>query len=84
MPIIDTTPQTNALSEELLLERQVPATALRAIEGARELEAEVMLLRTMLAAKGPNSHDGAWQEEVARLLGKVILFRVALAGELKK
>ena len=80
MPSIDSTPQSDALAEQLSAAPPLPEAALRAVQGVRVLEAEVMQLRRTLAALPAASRDRARRDELACLLGKVLLFRLALAG----
>jgi hypothetical protein len=82
MLLINSTTQTDTLTQVLPSGRHVSVTALRAARNARQFERKVTLLRNMLAAM-PEAvrSDPVWTNEIARLLSKVILFRVALADE---
>ncbi|MES2148781.1 MAG: hypothetical protein V4508_03215 [Pseudomonadota bacterium] len=80
MLITDSTPQTDALAQALAAGGGASDAALRALQGARELEGEVMRLRLALADMPASARqDPAWREQLACLLSKVVLFRVALA-----
>jgi hypothetical protein len=79
MQTVDKATQLTALEAEMLGELQVPQVALRALQGARELECEATLLRSVIDAMPPAvRRDPASKEEIVRLLSKVILFRLAL------
>jgi cytochrome P450 len=81
MPSIDAAPQSDALAAELLTRPELSERAWRAVQGARQLEREVMRLGVALAASsGAGARTPAAQEELVRLLSKVVLFRVALAA----
>ncbi len=81
MQTVDRAPQTDALEAEMLGSLLVPQVALRALQGARELESEVTLLRGVLdAMPAAARRDPASKQEIVRLLSKVILFRLALTG----
>ena len=79
MLIIDSTPQTDALAEQLSSEGNFSEEARRAVLGVCALEDEVMQLRRMLAAMPAGAaRDTVGHSELVRLLCKVVLFRVAL------
>jgi hypothetical protein len=84
MPSIDAAPQSDALAAELLEHpelSELSEQAWRAVQGARQLEREVMRLGVALAASSDaGARTPAAQEELVRLLSKVVLFRVALAA----
>lgn len=70
----------DTLEQILLAQRETPQAVLCALRRVHELEREVMQLRgamTNLSAQG--RQDTAWQNQVANLLSRIILFRVALA-----
>lgn len=80
--LIAATPQTDALVDELLEARQIPAVAFPSVARARELEREVMVLRQALAAMPANAVPSQqWQDDIARLLSELLLFRLALEGK---
>jgi hypothetical protein len=80
MLIIEPTPQSDALAAALSARRHVPEKALKAVSGVRELEQEVGRLHARLSAKPVSAAmEQAWKKDIAALLGKVILFRLALA-----
>ncbi|HEX7983357.1 MAG TPA: hypothetical protein VF616_07560 [Duganella sp.] len=56
--------------------------ALESVQRVCELEREVAVLRATLAAMPPSTaQNQQWKDELARLLGEVVLFRLALARE---
>lgn len=58
----------------------LPETALRAVRRARALEREVALFRATLAGMSEQERQNpVWKEQLAQLLSRVVLFRVALA-----
>ncbi|MBI3285305.1 MAG: hypothetical protein HYZ65_10730 [Burkholderiales bacterium] len=60
----------------------MPQAASSALRRVRELEREVVLLRGALADLSDEElQDTAWKDKLAQLLGKVLLFRIALGGE---
>lgn len=72
----------DTLDQRLLAQRAAPQAALCALQRVHELEREVMALRGALSDLSEQGRqDTAWQNQVANLLSKIILFRVAL-GEL--
>ncbi|MFZ6654361.1 hypothetical protein [Undibacterium sp. TJN19] len=79
MLIDDPTPQTDAL-EELLTGHKAPPAAMSAVRRVRELELEVALLRRALAAMPEDARQNpVWQEKLAHLLSRVVLFRIAVS-----
>jgi hypothetical protein len=71
---------SDALEQRLLAQLQVPEPTLRALRRARELERELMLLREALMDSSEQAQpEIAKHEQVANLLSRVVLFRVALA-----
>lgn len=79
MASIVSSPQSDALEQSLLAEREAPQAALSALQRVRELEREVMLLRSALTdLSEQDRQDMAWQNQVANLLSRIVLFRVAL------
>ncbi len=56
----------------------ISAEAVDRVQRVRELEREVALLRSTLAAGG---RDQEWKDEVVRLLSEVVLFRLSLDQE---
>ena len=73
-------PQSDALEQSLLAHLQVPEPTLRALRQARELERELALLRGALMDSSTLSLPKATKhEQVANLLSRVVLFRMALA-----
>jgi hypothetical protein len=75
------TPQTDALLSELLGGCQLSDAASKIVQQARNLELEAAILRRALAATPHAARDQQWKDEVARLLTKVVLFRMALGRE---
>lgn len=72
--------QRDTLEQIFLAQCQVPEPTLRALRQARELERELMLLRGALtASSAPAQSAMDRQEQLANLLSRVVLFRVALA-----
>ena len=75
--------QNDVLEQSLLAQLQVPEPTLRALWRARELERELMILREVLMDSSEQIQPNiAKQEQVAKLLSRVVLFRVALAKPL--
>lgn len=76
--------QSDALEQILLAQLQVPAPTLRALRRVRELERELMLLRGALTDPSAQAQpEIAKQLQVANLLSRVVLFRMALADPSK-
>lgn len=72
--------QSKALEQSLLARLQVPEPTLLALRRARELERELMLLRGVLTDTSAQAHSMLTkQEQVANLLSRVVLFRLAMA-----
>ncbi len=78
MASIASSAQSDALEQSLLAQLQVPEPTLRALRQVREFERELMLLRGALDCSQQIQPEIAKQEQVAKLLSKVVLFRVAL------
>ncbi len=76
---IDGVPLSAALAEHMPAQGVLAEPAVRALHAARELEREVLRLHRLLAATpaGPG-RDPAWKDELLALLGKVVVFRLAL------
>lgn len=56
--------------------------ACTSVQRVGELELEVEILRQALAAMSPVAlQDQQWKDEVLRLLGEVVMFRLALDRE---
>lgn len=72
-------PQSDGLEQSLLAQLAVPEPTLRALRRARELERELALLRGALTdSSTPNMPKATKHEQVANLLSRVVLFRMAL------
>ena len=80
MASIIPTPQSDMLEQSLSTQAEVPEPALRALWRVRELERELMALRGALAHLPDRAQlETAWHDQVANLLSRVVVFRVALA-----
>ncbi|MFZ6843333.1 hypothetical protein [Undibacterium sp. RuTC16W] len=85
MPGIASSPQSDALEQGLLAQHQMQDPALRALFQIRKLERELMALRNALtdtpAHPAPTESINIKQmrEQIADLLSRIVLFRVALA-----
>ena len=73
-------PQSDALEQKLLAQCEVPAPALRALQRVCELERELMVLGGSLPDLSDQAPpEAVWHDQLANLLSRVVLFRVALA-----
>lgn len=80
MTSLASSPQSDALEQSLLAQGEVPEPAQRALRRVRELERELMFLRGALPDLSAQIQpESAWENRVANLLSRVVLFRVALA-----
>ncbi|MDO8651805.1 MAG: hypothetical protein Q7R66_06420 [Undibacterium sp.] len=82
MTSLASSPQSDALEQSLLAQGELPEPAQRALRRVRELERELMLLRGALpdlSAQAEAEPESAWENRVANLLSRVVLFRMALA-----
>ena len=79
MTSIGSSQQSNALEQSLLAQLDVPESALLALQRACELERELMLLRGALMGRDAQSKSSfTRQDQVANLLSRVVLFRLAM------
>ena len=79
MASIGSSQQSNALEQSLLAQLHVPESALLALRRACELERELMLLRGALMDTTEQAQSVfTKQEQVANLLSRVVLFRLAM------
>lgn len=85
MPGIASSPQSETLEQGLPAQHQAQDSALRALLRVRELERELMALRKALteasAHPAPTESVNKKQirEQIAGLLSRIVLFRIALA-----
>ena len=80
MASIFSSQHSNALEQSLLAQLDVPETTRLALRRARELERELMLLRAALTDTSAQAQSSlSKQEQVANLLSRVVLFRLAMA-----
>ena len=72
--------QSNALEQSVLAQLEVSEFTLLALQRARELERELILLRGALLDPSVQEHSALTkQEQVANLLSRVVLFRLAMS-----
>ena len=82
MTSLASSPQSDALEQSLLAQGELPEPAQRALRRVRELERELMLLRGALpdlSAQTDAEPATGRHEQVANLLSRVVLLRMALA-----
>jgi hypothetical protein len=82
MSSIASSPQSDALEQRLLAQLQLPEPTLLALQRVRELEREFMKLRRTLAdPSNQTQSETDKQDQVANLLSRVVLLRLALPEE---
>ncbi|MFZ6746533.1 hypothetical protein ACO0LC_25145 [Undibacterium sp. JH2W] len=82
MPISDSSLQAGMPVGDVLVSPAPAQAVMNAVRRVSELELEVARLRSSFAAMSVEERqDPAWRKQVAAVLSQLVLFRMAVAGE---